>query len=220
MPSIHVPVTRGLRLHHVVEAITIRGMVVPGLRGEFYRRNIAKDAESGVESIGIYALNGEDAFAAWGNAERSEYAFHSVRSADGSWGPPQEGSPDIRVMNDGERVIGLIVTTGAPSNRQKLSDPAEQRDLATEQVRGRTRTRFFPCRVTGNDTVELDVDTGQEWARLQTQALVESAKRERGPVAHHHCPPATGRQPVADEAAGQEPALALAGVGVGQENNS
>ena len=105
--TLEIPDLVTFRLHKSTPDIDVDGVPVPGLRGEFYRR----ERGSRTESIGVYSYR-HRVFIAWGYVGEPHCRHHAVRRPDGGWQRPRTGCPQVRVLRAaaGTRVIGLRVT--------------------------------------------------------------------------------------------------------------
>lgn len=98
-----LPDLSGYDLHRIIDDIDLAGVVVPGLRGSFFRR--VRGVR--VETVGLYEYAGSALFMSWGYAGEEHCRYTSLRRPDGSWGPAQVGCPPVRVLREGGRITGL-----------------------------------------------------------------------------------------------------------------
>jgi hypothetical protein len=114
-----VPVDRHLSLRRVVKApnlayfrpyavvddIDLDGVVVPGLRAEFLRR------EAGCRTVMVsrYSYSGRDVFQAWGYQDEEHCRYFAVYGVDGRLEAAQAGCPRVRVLSDGSSIAGLAL---------------------------------------------------------------------------------------------------------------
>jgi hypothetical protein len=93
------------RPYRVVDDIPIADEPVPGLRGEFFRREVGDR----VATVGLYRYAGSEFFQAWGYAGEPRSRFSILRAADGEWESAQPGCPQVLVVRDGGHVLGVAV---------------------------------------------------------------------------------------------------------------
>lgn len=93
------------RHHRAVRDAPFEGRPVPGLHAEYFRR-----AEGGrTATVGRYSWAGRELLMAWGYTDEEHCRHHAVRAAGGGWHPAADGCPEVRVMRDGQAVVGLAV---------------------------------------------------------------------------------------------------------------
>jgi hypothetical protein len=97
--------------YRTIDDIDLDGVVVPGLRGEFFHR---PDADR-TATVVRYSYEGLEVFQAWGYLDEEHCRYFAVVGADGALESPQAGCPRVRVLSDGSRIIGLAMysATGA-----------------------------------------------------------------------------------------------------------
>jgi hypothetical protein len=93
------------RVHKVIDDVDLDGIVVPGLRGAFYRR----PEGSLTSTVGLYSYAGVELFMAWGYVGEAHCRYTALRGADGSWGPPLSGCPPVSKVCDGGLVTALTL---------------------------------------------------------------------------------------------------------------
>ena len=89
----------------VIDDIDLEGMVVPGLRGEFLRR---EDGDR-TATVVRYSYAGREVFRAWGYVGEEHCRYFAVLGPDGVWERPQAGCPRVRVLADSTGVAGLAL---------------------------------------------------------------------------------------------------------------
>ncbi|AEV83954.1 hypothetical protein ACWT_2487 [Actinoplanes sp. SE50] len=103
--TVKFPEMSEFELHRTEEQASLDGQRVPGLRAEFFRR---ADGDR-VASVGRYSLGGRELLLAWGYVDEEHCRHNAVRAKSGSWFPAEAGCPDVRLIKDGQAVIGLAV---------------------------------------------------------------------------------------------------------------
>jgi hypothetical protein len=93
------------RPYMVIEDIDLDGVVVPGLRAEFQRR----EAGGRTAMVSRYSYSGRDVFQAWGYLEEEHCRYFAVYGVDGRLEAAQSGCPRVRVLTDGTRIAGLAL---------------------------------------------------------------------------------------------------------------
>lgn len=144
----HLPDLSHYRLYRIVEDIDLDGVVVPGLRGSFYRR--ARGAR--VHTVGFYEYAGSPLLMAWGYVGEEHCRFTALRRPDGSWGPARPGCPPVRMLRDGDRVTALALGPHVlPTVHPSASDRGGRGKAAVPPARpGRSRQRGSgACAVAG-----------------------------------------------------------------------
>lgn len=101
----HLPDLSEYRLHRVIDDIDLDGVVVPGLRGSFFRR----PSGARVHTVGRYEYAAGPVLMAWGYVGEEHCRFTALHQPDGSWGPPQPGCPPVRRIHHGSRLAALAV---------------------------------------------------------------------------------------------------------------
>ena len=91
--------------YETVDDIDLEGVVVPGLRGEFLRR----DAGDRVATVGLYSYAGRELFKVWGYVGEEHCRYFAVLGVDGTWEKPQAGCPRVRVIEDANGVAALAL---------------------------------------------------------------------------------------------------------------
>lgn len=108
------------RRHKRIDDIDLHGVPVPGLRGDFLRRDLGDR----IATVGLYTYYGRNLFLAWGYVGESHCRYTATSDADGNWEPEREGCPDVQILTDptglairgnGNRwSVHLPITTGEP----------------------------------------------------------------------------------------------------------
>jgi hypothetical protein len=98
----------GFHPHGIREPVTVKGAVIPGLRASFYRRAVG----GRTETVGLYALEGREVFAAWGWVGEAHCRYNAVRRDGGGWYPTRRGCPVLRPLWEHGQVRGLGVMAG------------------------------------------------------------------------------------------------------------
>lgn len=80
---------------------------MPGLRAEFFRR---PDGDR-IATVGRYSIDGHELLMAWGYVDEEHCRYNAVRDHDGGWHPAADGCPQVRLVRDGQAVVGLAVRT-------------------------------------------------------------------------------------------------------------
>lgn len=93
------------RLHRTVRDAEFEGVAVPGLSAQFFRRT----AGDRLHSVGRYRFAGRELLMAWGYVDEQHCRYSAVRGTDGAWGRPIRGCPQVRVLRDGDTVVGFEV---------------------------------------------------------------------------------------------------------------
>jgi hypothetical protein len=91
--------------HRTVHDASLEGTPVPGLRAEFFRR---ADGDR-IATVGRYSIGGRDLLMAWGFADEEHCRHNAVRDRDGGWHPAADGCPEVKLVRDGQTVVGLAV---------------------------------------------------------------------------------------------------------------
>jgi hypothetical protein len=91
--------------HRTEADASFEGTKVPGLRAEFFRR----PEGDRIASVGRYSFGGEELLLAWGYVDEEHCRHNAVRDGSGSWSPAQAGCPQVRLVKNGQAVIGLAV---------------------------------------------------------------------------------------------------------------
>ncbi|MGX6607514.1 hypothetical protein ACWKSP_36120 [Micromonosporaceae bacterium Da 78-11] len=99
------PDLRGYHPHRAQTDAPFEGVPVPGLRAEFFRR----PEGDRIATVGRYSIGGRDLLMAWGYTDEDHCRHNAVRDGAGGWHPPAEGCPDVRLVRDGQAVVGLAV---------------------------------------------------------------------------------------------------------------
>jgi hypothetical protein len=99
------------RPYKVIDDIDLEGVTVPGLRGEFLRRELGERTAT----VGRYTYGGQELFRAWGYVGEEHCRYFAVRGADGALEPPQAGCPRVRVIKDSTGVAGLALRSSTGS---------------------------------------------------------------------------------------------------------
>ena len=96
--------------YKIVEDIDLEGVVVPGLRGEFLR----KEHGERTATVGRYSYAGREVFRAWGYAGEEHCRYFAVIGPDGAWEMPQAGCPRVRVLTsvDGRSALAMRSRSG------------------------------------------------------------------------------------------------------------
>jgi len=85
---------------------------VPGLRGEFYEKEI----DGVAYSYGTYFFKNTPTHRAWGIKSEPHCSFHAFYN-NGAWSEPIEGCPNVMpVHNDAGVVVGYALTTGSSTH--------------------------------------------------------------------------------------------------------
>jgi hypothetical protein len=87
------------RLHRVIDDIDLDGVVVPGLRGSFFRRPDGA-------TVGFYEYADSPVLMAWGYVGEEHCRFTALHQPDGSWGPPRPGCPPVQRVGDRWLAVG------------------------------------------------------------------------------------------------------------------
>jgi hypothetical protein len=93
------------RPYRIVDDVVFDGTPVPGLRAEYFRRDLGDR----VATVGLYRYVGRELFQAWGYSGEPSCRFSSLHDDDGDWEPAQTGGPQVRVLRDGRLVLGLAI---------------------------------------------------------------------------------------------------------------
>jgi hypothetical protein len=110
------------RLHRVIENIDLDGVVVPGLRGSFFRRPYG----TRTQTVGLYEYDGSALFMAWGYVGEEHCRFTALRRDDGSWQAPRPGCPDVSPHHSDGRVTALTVGGHVlPTQRERGDQPVD-----------------------------------------------------------------------------------------------
>lgn len=117
----------------VIDDIDLDGVVVPGLRGEFLRREIG----GRTAMLSRYSYSGREAFQAWGYQDEEHCRYFAVVGVDGRLERAQAGCPRVRVLSDGTEVAGLALYSASgvwlivtPSSAQTVAVPASEGKVA------------------------------------------------------------------------------------------
>ena len=100
-----VPDLSQYRPHRVIDDIPIGGVPVPGLRAEFFRRDLGDR----VATVGRYRFVGREIFQSWGYAGEPACRFSALRGTNEEWEDARPGCPEVRALSDGDRVLGLAL---------------------------------------------------------------------------------------------------------------
>jgi hypothetical protein len=103
-PAVQLPDLSRYRLHRVEPVAEFEGTAVPGLRAEFFRREI----DGRTASAGRYRYEGRELLLAWGYVGE-EHCRYAWVHRDGEWEPAGPGCPTVRVLRDEDRVTGFQV---------------------------------------------------------------------------------------------------------------
>jgi hypothetical protein len=95
--------------HAVIDDIDLDGVVVPGLRAEFLRREV----DGRTAMLSRYSYSGREVFQAWGYLDEEHCRYFAVYGVDGRLEAAQAGCPRVRVLSDGERVAGLALRSAS-----------------------------------------------------------------------------------------------------------
>ena len=135
----------------VIDDIDLDGVVVPGLRGEFLRREVG----GRTAMLSRYSYSGREVFQAWGYQDEEHCRYFAVVGVDGRLERAQAGCPRVRVLSDGTEVAGLALhsasgvwlivtptsgqTAVTPTGGQKVADqkvavPTTEREIAMATV--------------------------------------------------------------------------------------
>ena len=111
------------RRHKRIDNIDLNGVSVPGLRGEFLRRDLGER----IATVGLYSYYGQGVFMAWGYVGEAHCRYTSMYDAAGDWEPAQPGCPEVRVLDDGTATgpIGLATRSAAGNWVVHLAVPTE-----------------------------------------------------------------------------------------------
>ena len=83
------------------------GEVLPGVRGEFYKKIVGAKTIS----VGIFSANGKLLYCAWGDHAEVHCGMHAVMGTSGTWLSPEAGCPIKIAKKDGDKVIALEMPT-------------------------------------------------------------------------------------------------------------
>lgn len=98
----------GFHWHADRDEVEAGGLVIPGLRASFYRRPLGDR----VETLGLYAYDERQLFAAWGFVGEQHCRFNAVRREAGGWYETRRGCPVLRPIRQGPSIVGLTVLAG------------------------------------------------------------------------------------------------------------
>jgi hypothetical protein len=93
--------------HRSTPDADFEGTAVPGLHADFFRR---PDGDR-IASVGRYSYRGREVLMAWGYVDEQHCRRHAVHDPTRGWQPVVEGCPDVRIVRDGDEVVGLEVRT-------------------------------------------------------------------------------------------------------------
>jgi hypothetical protein len=116
------------RPYSVIEDIDLDGVVVPGLRAEFLRREVG----GRTAMVGRYSYSGRDVFQAWGYLDEEHCRYFAVYGVDGRLEAAQAGCPRVRVLSDGSAVAGLALHSA--SGVWLIATPTAEREVAMAAV--------------------------------------------------------------------------------------
>ena len=116
------------RPYAVIEDIDLDGVVVPGLRAEFLRR----EAGGRTAMVSRYSYSGRDVFQAWGYLDEEHCRYFAVYGVDGRLEAAQAGCPRVRVLTDGTAVAGLALHSA--SGVWLIATPIAEREVAMAAV--------------------------------------------------------------------------------------
>jgi hypothetical protein len=105
MSVLSLPDLSGYRPHRTVDVAEFEGVAVPGLRAEFFRR----DEDGREATAGRYRYAGRPLLLAWGFVDEAHCRFSALCDADGRWGRPVPGCPQVQLVRVDGRVTGLLL---------------------------------------------------------------------------------------------------------------
>ncbi len=121
----------------VIDDIDLDGVVVPGLRGEFLRREVG----GRTAMLSRYSYTGREVFQAWGYQDEEHCRYFAVVGVDGRLERAQAGCPRVRVLSDGTEVAGLALYSAGgvwlivtPTSDQTAVTPTSGQKVAEREI--------------------------------------------------------------------------------------
>jgi hypothetical protein len=114
----------------VIDDIDLDGVVVPGLRGEFLRREVG----GRTAMLSRYSYTGREVFQAWGYRDEEHCRYFAVVGVDGRLERAQAGCPRVRVLSDGTEVAGLALYSASGVWLIAMPSATSERQIALAAV--------------------------------------------------------------------------------------
>lgn len=103
------------------DTVTVDDKVIPGFTAKYYKKDVGPHEVT----MGVYRdASGSFAYRSWGiyGAENC-CRFHQVMTPEGKWSRSIPGGPEFRVLEEGDKVVGLAVAT--PDGERTFDCPTE-----------------------------------------------------------------------------------------------
>ncbi len=104
-----IPHLTDFSFHKTLPDIDFEAVPVTGLDADFYRRPVA----GRLLSVGVYRFAGAETHRAWGWVGEAHCSWHAYRDPAGGFHGPFPGCPLLRLLRDGNRVVGFELGSGS-----------------------------------------------------------------------------------------------------------